>query len=92
MRFREIVPIARIGYGKLAAQWGTVTREALGLPCNDIIIGTILTVPTLDGACVFRVNVQYLPDEPKRERVQVILEPLAIYEDLWEYEGYEKKI
>jgi hypothetical protein len=90
VRLQEIIPIARAGQGRFAAQWGTVTREALGVPGNDLIVGTVITVPTIDGDCVFRVNVQYLPEEPKRKRVPVILEPLEIYGDLWEYEGYER--
>lgn len=91
MKLPEIIPIARAGQGGFAAQWGTVTRQALSLSSADLLVGTLLTVPTLDGDCVFRVNVQYLPDAPKRQRIPVILEPLAIFDDLWEYEGYDRR-
>lgn len=90
MRLPDVIPIARPGQGRFAALWGTVTRQALGLSSHDLLIGTVLAVPTLDGDCLFRVNVQYLPDAPKRQKIPVVLEPLAIFEDLWEYEGYDR--
>lgn len=91
MKLPDVIPIARPGVGQFAALWGTVTRQALGLSSHDLLIGTLLTVPTLDGDCLFRVNVQYLPDAPKRQRIPIILEPLRLHEELWEYEGYERR-
>lgn len=85
MRASETIEIRSPGRPAL----GTVTAEALGLePTAEILIGTLLSVRTLDGDCVFRVNVSYEPSRPKRQRIPLILEPLRLYDEIWEYEGY----
>lgn len=91
MKLPDNIPIARPGQGQFSAVWGTVVRQSLGLLSDDLIIGTVLTVSTLDGDCVFRINVQYLPNESKRQKISVILEPFAIFDELWEYEGYRRE-
>lgn len=58
---------------------------------TDPLIGTSLRFQTLAGEAIFRVNVAYVPDNPKREKLILILEPMSpLPSDLWDSQGFER--
>ena len=79
-----------IGYPARNAPSALGTWSDHGLP-KDLLIGHTVSLD-IDGRDVlFSVNISYVPDNPKRQRLVPILQPKgALPADLWEYEGFTK--